>query len=263
MRLRAKAAAHRGDLHAHLAELQAERLRQFAAHAGGELRGDPHRQSVGAPVGDDGVRLHAAMGLGLGAIFALDHDLGLGEALVDVATAARGFRSADVADRLQVRGDRNFRHRQRWLLAGLIDQRCIRPSRRIEIDDERQRRVIDADQSHRRFGRRLCRCRDRCDRSADIAQLGVVRRNHQYGADAGLSRGGAGVDRLYTRVRQRRAQDARMQHARQLDVHGEAHRAGDLGSAIAARHRLADHLKRAVDRERRRFVVRHLTFDFA
>ena len=86
-RFRAEAAAHGRDLHPHLAELQAEAVRQFAADAGGGLGGHPDRQAIRPPVGDDRVRLHAAMGLRLRAVFALDHDLGLGKALREIAAA--------------------------------------------------------------------------------------------------------------------------------------------------------------------------------
>ncbi len=88
-RFGAEAAAHAVDDHAHAAERQAERLRQLVPHAGGELGGHMDRQPVRPPIGDDRVRLQAAMGLHLGAIFAFDDDIGLREALRHIAAADR------------------------------------------------------------------------------------------------------------------------------------------------------------------------------
>ena len=56
-------------------------------------------------------------------------------------------------------------------------------------------------------------------------------------------------------MRMRRAQQPRVQHARQLHVDGVAARAGHLGAAVDARHRLADHGQAcALGGERRRLV---------
>ena len=63
------------------------------AHAGGVLGRHVDGEPVGAPIGDDAVRLQAAMGLHLGAVFALDDDVGLREARVDVAAAWRRARA--------------------------------------------------------------------------------------------------------------------------------------------------------------------------
>ena len=64
-RLRAEAAAHGIDDHAHAIERQTERLRDFMAHAGGVLGRHVNGQPVGSPIGDDAMRLEAAMGLHL------------------------------------------------------------------------------------------------------------------------------------------------------------------------------------------------------
>jgi hypothetical protein len=104
------------------------------------------------------------------------------------------------------------------------------------------------DQAKRRLGDVHGRRRDRRDRRTDIAQHGILRRHQQHGANARLARGGIGVDCLHTRVRQRRAQDARVQHPRQLDVDSEPYGAGDLGASVLAWHRLADHPQRIVHR---------------
>jgi hypothetical protein len=55
-----------------------------------------------------------------------------------------------------------------------------------------------------------------------------------------------GVDLLDQRMRVRRAQQARVQHARQHDVVGKKRPAGDLGAAVDAPARLADHLHGAI-----------------
>ena len=261
--LRAEAAAHRGDLHPHLAELQAKALRQFVAHADGELGGHPDGQAIRPPVGDDRVRLHAAMGLRLRAIGAFDHHLGLAEALRAVAAAALGFRAAHVAGQLHVGRDRDLGQRQRGRLAGRIHQRRGRLARGVRIDDEGQRRIVDTDQAQRGLRRRRRPRRDRRDGSADVAQDGVFRRDDQDGAHARLARGGRGLDGAHPRVRPGRAQDARVQQSGQLDVHGEPHGAGDLGARVLSRHRLADHLQRGVHRQRRRFVDRDASLDRA
>ena len=100
-RFRAKTAAHGIDDDADTIERQAERLRQLVPHAGGELRGHVNRQPIRPPIGDDGVRLQAAMRLHLGAILALDDDIGLREALPDVTPPGDG-RSAHIAVQRQL-----------------------------------------------------------------------------------------------------------------------------------------------------------------
>ena len=77
-------------------ERQPEGLRQLLPHAGRELRRHVDGQPVGAPVGDDRVRLQAAVRLHLRAVLALDDDVGLREALRDVAARCAG-RAAHIA----------------------------------------------------------------------------------------------------------------------------------------------------------------------
>ena len=79
-RFGAKTAAHRVDDDADAVERQAERLRDFLPHAGGELCRHVDGQPFGAPIGNDRVRFEAAMRLHLGAVFAFDDDIGFGKA---------------------------------------------------------------------------------------------------------------------------------------------------------------------------------------
>ena len=203
------------------------------------------------------------MGLRLRAIVAFERYLGLGEALGEVAAAALGVGAAHVAGHLQVGCDRDLGNGHRCLVSGRIHQRRVRPTRDVGIDDEGQRRILDADQAQRGVRRRRCPRRDGRDGRADIAQDGVLRRDHQHGAHALLARGWCGVDGLHPGMRQRRAQDACVQQPGQLDVHGEPHGAGDLGARVLALHRLADHLQRAVHRQGRGLVGRDAPLDLA
>ena len=167
-RLRAEAAAHAIDDHAHAAQRQAEGLRQLVPHAGGELGGHMDRQPIGAPIGDDRVRLQAAMGLHLGAKFALDDDIGLREALRDIA-AAVGRRSAHIAVERQAGGAGNPEAWPAGAEALVIDQRRRRLARLIHVHDKGQRLVVDADQAQRLFGGGHGDGGDRGHGRADIA----------------------------------------------------------------------------------------------
>ena len=78
-------AAHGLDDDPHSIARQVKSRGQFAAHTGGELRREINRQPLRPPIGDDGMRFHAAVGLHLGAIFGLDDGIGFGEAFVRIA----------------------------------------------------------------------------------------------------------------------------------------------------------------------------------
>ena len=83
--LGAEAASHSLDDDAHAVQRQAECFRQFLPDAGRELGGHVDRDAIRAPVGDNGVRFQATMGLHARAILVLDDDLGVGKALLDIA----------------------------------------------------------------------------------------------------------------------------------------------------------------------------------
>ena len=71
----------RVDDDADAVERQTECFRKLVANAGGKLRRHVDGKPIGAPIGDDRMRLEAAMGLHLRAIFAFDDRIGFGKAL--------------------------------------------------------------------------------------------------------------------------------------------------------------------------------------
>ncbi len=167
-RLRAEAAAHAVDDDAHAFERQAELLRQLLADPGGELGRHIDGEAVRRPIGDDRVRLEAAMGLRLRAVFALDDDFGVREALRGVASAG-GRGTAHVAFDRQARRRRPARGMAVGRGGFVVNDRGVRRSGRIHVDDERQRLVVDPDQRHRLLRRGHRSRGDRGDRRADIA----------------------------------------------------------------------------------------------
>ena len=78
-------------------ERQGEGFREFLAHAGGELGGHVHGEPVLAPIGDDAVRLHAAMRLHLRAVFAVDDDIGCRKTRGDIAARSAPIGPAHIA----------------------------------------------------------------------------------------------------------------------------------------------------------------------
>ena len=86
--------------------------------------------------------------------------------------------------------------------------------------------------------------------------------NDVHGAHIRMPFRRLGIDRNDVRVRVRRTQQPRMQHAGELDVDGEARGASHLGAPIDPRDRLADDGKTIVRRQRRRLVRRNLAFNF-
>ena len=167
-RFRAETAAHAVDHDPHLIQRQVERLGEFAPHPCGELSGNMDRQAVGAPIGDEAVRLHAAMRLDLRAVLALDHDVRGGETLRDVA-AARLSRPAHVAVDRQAGLRDEFARRTPRRGSRVVDFCRLRPARLVEIDDEGKRLVIDADETQRLFRRGHRGRGDGDDGLADIA----------------------------------------------------------------------------------------------
>jgi hypothetical protein len=83
--LAAEAAAHVLAQHAHVLAVDAERLGDTFAHGEERLRRGVDRELVAFPGRDDAVRLERRVGVDGAVVAALVHDLGLGEALVDVA----------------------------------------------------------------------------------------------------------------------------------------------------------------------------------
>lgn len=180
------------------------------------------------------------MGLHLGAVFALDSDRSRGETAYDIAAAALPRRAAHVACHGQVPGHGEFGARRQRLLPGRINRRGVRLPRRVEVHDEGQGCIVHLDQPQC-FRRRLHhRGRDRGDRLADVAEDCADCIHHEHGTHARVPCRGPDVDRAYPCVWQRRAQHGRMEQPRPRDVHGKDGSAGDLGTRIKPRDRLAD-----------------------
>ena len=263
-RFRPEAAAHSIDDNAHAVERQAEFLRQFMPHAGSELRRHVNGEPVGAPIGDDRVRLEAAMRLDLGFVFAFDNDIGRGETLCRIAApldrgAAHIAVERESGRRRKARGMAG----RRGIGVGVEDERRVGGARRIHVGGEGQRLQIETDEPQRlrRDGRR--NRGNRGNRRADIAQGAARLRHGNHRAHAGIGRGSGNIDRTQRRVRQRRAQNPAVQHARQRDVDREASRARHLFPAVLTRHRFSDHRERGIGRERRRLVKGDLPRHFA
>ena len=209
------------------------------------------------------MRLHAAMGLGLRAIVSLHHHIRAGQRLLGIATRTLGFRPAHIADQRETRGDRHLHPGHRRRLPRRIHQRRVRLPGGIEIDHKRQRHRIDAHQQRRSLRRRLRSRRHRRDRRAHIAHNAIRRCDHQHRAHPRRPCCGIGIDRPHPRMRQIRANDARMQQPVQLHIDGKAHGAGHLRPPILAYDLLADHLQRRIDSQRRRLTGGNLPLDGA
>ena len=219
----------------------------------------------GAPVGDDRVRLQAAMGLHLRAIFALDHDLGLRR------SPARRRRGCLVAGprTLPLSGRSGRRRISATAGPAVPTPRRERPRRiRLRAPHPDRRRTAAA-RNRRGSGAAPPRPPPRTSprpprparrHSARHGRRRLVRprddarpRARRDGARPPMRRSPA-LAHAACGERRMRA----VQHAGQLDIDGEARRAGDLGAAVLARHRLADHRELGVRRQRRRFVGRDL-----
>ena len=183
----------------------------------------------------------------LGLVILLDHEIGLREALLDIALADRNV-LGDVVRRV------------------VVHDRRARLHRRERIEHRRQRLVDHLDLRQRALRGDDIFGRDRRHRLADIAHLAarhhrlvvhehaeaVLARHVGAGDDAldALHRFGfAGIDRLDDRVRMRRAQHLQMQHVRHRHVAGIFQRAGHLAGRIEAANIGADI-----------FAVRHFIF---
>jgi hypothetical protein len=153
---------------------QAQHFGRFVSHAGGELGGGVERETLLAPVGHDAVSLHRHVGLYLGAILALDHDVGLRQSLLYVAAgsaeAAAFIRTADIALLWKPWRRTSASGGGRLLGWPGIDQRRVRLHGRVEQRDVGQRLVFNLHQlcGRLRRARGLRRhCRDRLAGIAD------------------------------------------------------------------------------------------------
>ena len=146
------------------------------------------------------------------------------------------------------------------VLVVLVDAHLGMRERLFRRGDRQQRLVPDVDEAERLVRGLLVPRDHRGQRIADVPhalrrkRVFVGRHRHDAERDreiaagenemhAGVLRGAGGVDRKDARVRVRRAQELRVQHARQHDVVGEARLPGHLGAAVDAAARLADHVE--------------------
>ncbi len=173
---------------------------------------------VALPRGHAAVRLGRIVDLEAGPVGLLDDDVGLGEALLDVAAGV-------LVELLDV---------------GLAvpDLRGVRIAGLFPVDDGRERLVLDLDQGQGLFGRALVDRGHGRDLLSGVADLAVGQL--QRGQDPGQGQGRGEIDRNDLGRRPRRAQDLADEHALQLDVVGELGPAGDDLAAVDARRRLAD-----------------------
>ena len=156
---------------------QIEDLGGLVAHAGGELGGGIDGQPVLAPVGDNAVRLHGHVRLHLGAVFRFDHDIGLAQALVDVA-ARQPILAVSGPRTLPCCGRPGAAPPPPAVAACSVGPGKTAGAsflhRFVERGDVGQRLVVDFDEPCRRLGGTLRFCRHRRQRLARIAHGGVA-----------------------------------------------------------------------------------------
>ena len=231
-------------------------------------------EAILAPIGHQACGLHAAMRLHLGAKLAFDDDVGLAEALRRHRRASRlrlGPRTlpccgkgapASVPPAKLSPCTGPLKHLRRVGFAGLLD-----------VDHKGQRLVVDFDRERARLRRPPAspprsRQRDRrhtahaagavaSRRSVSTARPTTGDHMHRTYVRGGAAPRCVSIDRI-ARMRMRRAQQARMQHAGQLDVDGEGRGAGHFGAGIDARDRFANERELRVRWQRRRLVDRNL-----
>ncbi len=196
-----------------------------------------------------GLLLHRQVGVALVEEHVLEDVVGPGERLLDVAELV-SLVAVDVAP-----------------LAVVVDARLGVGETFLGRGDGRERPVLDLDQVEG-LGRGLLVHRDhRGHRVADVAhalareRMLVLGHRHDAVRDREIGAGEhqvhaavrlrtRGVDRFHHRVRVRRAQQLRVQHARENEVVGEELLADRLGAAVDAAARLADGVKRSAVKAR-------------
>ena len=214
------------------------------------------------------------MGLHLGAEFPLDNDVGLREALRDVA-ADGARRSPHVAVQRSQPGDHAAGKPEP--VAGRLHRRRVGLPALFHVHDKRQRLVVDPNEAQRFTGGRRRNGGDSGDGRAHVSARVFrgpdsrpdrvrSRARHlddQRGAHARKASRRPRIDRDEPCVRQRRAQKPAREHARQNYVHRVARRAGDLGAAVLPRRRTCRSRERGVRRQRRRLVEGNLPLHLA
>ena len=225
--LAAEAPAHVLGDHVDVLAVDAERLGHAIAHGEHSLRGGPDRELIAVPLGDDAVRLERRMRVRRDGIGLLDRDRRVGEALLDVATAAPAPgrlrpQHVSLARNVLRTGD----------LVRLVDEGSIVRHRLLEIGDEGRLVVGDLDEARgvvRHLGRDGRHRRDVLAREAHGAALA---RPHRLHTRQRLRF--RGVDLRDLAGGHRRADHLAPQHPGHVDVEGVLGPSGDLVLAVQA-----------------------------
>ena len=266
--LRAEAAAHVLGKHADLRFRQIEDFRQFVAHAHCALGGRVDGQTVGLPVGYEAVCLQRGVSLHLGAVLSLNDGRGRRESFLDITlgsgAAAAVIRTADIAFLRNICGPASPSRGALFHGGSGEDQRSIGLTRLMALDHERQRCILHFHQAGGFERSRWSRCRNRCDGLAGVTHnrisggnlLGLVLEfglsqnvlQDVHGFHSGVLLGGGRVDGNNLRVRNRRVDQASVEHSGQVDVAGVFCGAGGLERPIVAGHAFANHPQFGIQR---------------
>ncbi len=241
--LAAEAAAVVAGDHADVRRRHLQRPRQLAMQIVRILRARPEGElAVAVAGGERGVLLHRQMGVALVEEDVLEYVVRFGQCLLDVAELERLI-AMDVARlaivvnaRLRMRQPFFWRRDRRQSLVFHFDQSERLGGRLFVFRDHRRHRVADIAHALRR--ERVLVLRHRHDAEGDGE---IAAGQHQLHARIALR--ARDVDRFDQRVRMGRAQQLRVQHARQRHVIGVAQLARHLGAAVDAPPRVADHIE--------------------
>ena len=223
-RLAAEAAAHVLALHPDVGLWQVQRRGEVFARGVDALRRDPHRQLVALPLADRAVRLQADVRDDVGLVGLFEGVRGSGEASRQVAGLLR-LPLAHVA--VREHGRRRTRERQRHV--GHVRQHLVLHLHQARGVDRLLLGVGD----------------DGCHFVAlehdAVGWLGAGLPVHQATAHTWRLERRRQIHGDHPRMRMRRADDPRIQHARTVDVEGVPGASGDLVGTVEALDRRAEH----------------------
>ena len=240
--LAAEAAAQDRHDDAHLAGGQLERVHDAAARRERHLRRGPDRDVVARPLRHDGARLDRDGVRAVGHEAALDDEVGIAHALLDVALDDRRVRGVVAV----------AHHAVGVAVGGPVDvhERRVGRQRGLDVVDDRQLLVLDLDQVDgllRDLGRERGDGRDGVALVAHVLLAEEVAILHEVAVEhvrhVGVGRDGehAGERLRLGRVEPRDAAvrhagelELRVQHAREVQVGRVAARARDLVRAVCA-----------------------------
>ena len=254
--LAAEPAAVRSGDDAHVRRGDAQHAREHPVDVVRHLGARPERElAVGVDRRERGMLLDREMRVALEEEQVLENVVRPAKSFVDVAELER-LQPVDVAalavvvDARALGRERLFRRRDRRERPVLHVDQVERFERgELVLRDNRRHRVADV--AHAVRGERVFVLRHRQDAERDRELLPCQDQMHAW------HRGGAGdVDRLDRGVRDRRARELAVEHARQRDVVGEARLPGDLRAAVDAAARLADDVEPLPQRAHRTSFMR-------